>query len=375
MINIEALRQINYVIEHDVVSSTYKYVLLKSVITACQKYDHLIHTDNNISRIPLGLIVEQWIFDYMPFVLKGISQQNNGNVLDKPIVENYNSIFDLLQLERSANWEYSFMQFRRAYENPDMPAKLSALFLQLSKKIAKKIIDMPMRYIGKMEYEIFSPEQFNFGTVSLPKEESYSPSFLIPSFGYFTVSKQHYDVFRYLGQTLYGTSTIMAKWKEKTMALNDSQTVERSIIDKLSGDELEVRETTTIRNSLADKNECVWSGKFLKGTNYDVDHVLPYSVWFNNDLWNMLPADRILNQQKKKHKIPAPELIEKRADVIKLYWNQYMEKWPIQFKSQLEVSLTGPNILPEELIDAAIESLCQKSHYLIYDRGHEQFDI
>jgi hypothetical protein len=113
----------------------------------------------------------------------------------------------------------------------------------------------------------------------------------------------------------------------------------------------------------------------LKGNNYDVDHVLPYSVWFNNDLWNMLPADRILNQQKKKNKVPSPELIEKRADVIKSYWDQYMQQWPIQFKSQLEVSLTGANIPQEKLIGAAIESLCRKSYYLIYDRGHVQFNI
>lgn len=61
MIDTEALRQINYVIEHDATSSTYKYVLLKSVITACQKYDHLITIEEDTVKVPLGLIVEQCV--------------------------------------------------------------------------------------------------------------------------------------------------------------------------------------------------------------------------------------------------------------------------------------------------------------------------
>ena len=375
MIDIEALRQINYVIENDATSSTYKYVLLKSVITACQNYEHLIETYGDETRIPLGLIVREWISDYMPFVFKNISQQNSGTVLDKPIIENYNKIFELLQLSKSQNWEYAYMQFIKSSENPEMPPELSRQFMQLSKKIARKIVTMPMRYTGKGEYALFSPERLTFGSVAFSSGESYSPSFLISSFGYFSISKQHYDVFRYLGQTLYGTSTIQAKWKTKTIMLNRENTLPRDIIDKLSSDEFEIRDTNVIRNSLKDEKECVWSGKPLTRNLYDVDHVLPYSVWFNNDLWNMLPTDRIVNQQKKKHKIPSPQLIQKRADAIKSYWCQYIQQWPEQFKSQIEVSLIGPNIVTEKIADTAIEALCQKSHYLIFDRGHERFDL
>jgi len=34
---------------------------------------------------------------------------------------------------------------------------------------------------------------------------------------------------------------------------------------------------------LNEEQECVWSGKELKGNNYDVNHILPYSIWVNND--------------------------------------------------------------------------------------------
>jgi hypothetical protein len=58
---------------------------------------------------------------------------------------------------------------------------------------------------------------------------------------------------------------------------------------------------------------CVWSGKRVSG--YDIDHIIPFSVWKNNDLWNLLPAQKQLNQQKRD-RIPAGELIEKRSDLI-----------------------------------------------------------
>ncbi|MEN4053629.1 HNH endonuclease domain-containing protein [Sulfurimonas sp. NWX79] len=375
MINIEALRQINYIIEYDSTSSTYKYVLLKSVINASQKYDHLINIENGRANIPLGLIIEQWIIDYMPFVFKNIAQQNNKSVLDRPITTIYDKIFELLNLDKSVEWEYAYIQFSKALQNPNVSIELSKEFFKLSKKIATKIVTMPMRYTGTSDYEFFTPNKYKFGEIKFSHNDIFNSNFLIVSFDTFSISEQHYNIFRYLGQTLYGTSTIISKWKQKTDSLNANQEVTKNIIDKLSGDTLEIRETNTIRNLLPDNKICVWSGKELRGDNYDVDHVLPFSVWFNNDLWNMLPTDRRLNQQQKKHKIPTRKLIEKRANIIINYWHDYQKAMPILFNSQLSVALLGQDSKKENNLELAIESLCKKSDYLIYDRGHEKFEI
>lgn len=373
MIDINSLRKINYIIEHDVTSSTYKYVLLKSVIDASQKYDHLIMIKDNKAYIPIGVIVKQWILDYMPFVFKNISQQNNGTVLDKPITSIYYKIFELLNLDNLNEWEYSYIQFIKAYENPNMSDNLSKEFLKLSRRMAKKIVSMPMRYIGKSEYDLFMPKRENFGDIKPEVSSKYNVNFLIESFDHFIISEENYNIFRYLGQTLYGTSTIISKWKEKTSALNKDQIHARDMIDKLSSEVFEERNTNSIRGILNGENECVWSGKKLVRNAYDVDHVLPYSVWNNNDLWNMLPTNRDVNQRQKKTKIPSQKIIERRADVIKLYWKLYMKEWPELFKSQVKIALIGSGT--EVILDDMIESLCRKSHYLIVDRGHEKFEL
>jgi len=375
MIDSEALRQINYVIERDATSSTYKFVLLKSVINACQKFEHLIVTDDTKANIPIGLIVEQWVFDYMPFVFKNIVQQHSGNILDTPIEKLYHEIFDALGLNQDVEWEYAFMQFRKAYESSSKSFDLARLFVKLSKKIATKIVTMPMRYIGQEQYQLFQPELMSFGRIIIPIEAGFNTGVLINTFGYFSISVQHYQIYRYFGQTLYGTSTIISKWKEKTRLLNIDQTLHRDMIDKLSNESLEVRDTTDIRSILEGEQECVWSGKTIQPERYDIDHVLPFSLWFNNDLWNMLPSDRQINQHTKRDKIPTPKLIEKRSDVIKHYWDQYSQEWPHLFKSQMELSLSGQQSSKEQLTDNAIESLCRKCHYLIVDRGHEKFEL
>ncbi|MBT5934310.1 hypothetical protein [Sulfurimonas sp.] len=57
------------------------------------------------------------------------------------------------------------------------------------------------------------------------------------------------------------------------------------------------------------------------------------------------------------------------------YWSDYQQAMPLLFKSQVEVALVGRNITEGKILDTAIESLCKKSDYLIYDRGHEAFSI
>jgi hypothetical protein len=305
----------------------------------------------------------------MPFVFKNISQQHSGSVLDSPISTAYKNIFTLLRLDTNTEWKYAYKQFAHAFENSNMSKELSKEFLKLSKLIAKKIASMPMKHTGNNHYDFFKPNRKNYGDIKLSINEIYDSSFLMHKFDYFAITEQHYNIFRYLGQNLYGTSTIMSKWKEKTIALNKDNTPIKDIIDSLSSDVLEERDTTSIRKILNDEKECVWSGKELRGNTYDVDHVLPYSVWFNNDLWNMLPTDRKLNQNLKKAMIPTAKLIEYRAETIKHYWNQYMQEWPSLFINQMKVSLTGSN----NNFDNAIEALCKKSHYLINDRGHQGF--
>ena len=49
---------------------------------------------------------------------------------------------------------------------------------------------------------------------------------------------------------------------------------------------------------------CPWTGKALKQTNYDLDHILPVSIYPINEMWNSVPSDRTFNQHTKRDRLP-----------------------------------------------------------------------
>jgi hypothetical protein len=97
---------------------------------------------------------------------------------------------------------------------------------------------------------------------------------------------------------------------------------------------------------------------------------LPFSVWKNNDLWNLLPASNRVNLDKKD-KIPKPEFIDERKSAIKHYWNLLRKEYPKKFVREFSISLTG---IPDPQLDwqeIAIEHLKEKCAYLIDVRGFD----
>lgn len=65
---------------------------------------------------------------------------------------------------------------------------------------------------------------------------------------------------------------------------------------------------------------CVWSGKKLKADKFDIDHCFPFSAWPCNDLWNLVPATREINNKKTDKLVTLSTLNEARAR-IETWWD------------------------------------------------------
>ncbi len=372
MINLDALSQINKIIEQDKISSTYKFTLMKSTIDACQRYDNLIEIDYTHAHIPIGLIIEGWIFDYLPFVFKRIRQQNSGNVLNAEIEAAYDELFDYMKLDTNkTTWEDAYEKIYSQYISLELDDNQSQIMLKLSKKIATTITNMPMKFSGEHPYEIYNPSQKAFGQITLSTK--FNREFLAENFNTFSICKDHYNIFRYMGQSLYGTSTIARRWKEITYSLN-RQSLANDQIDSIIFKTIFANRNTNIaRQYLPDECTCVWSNHTLKNGKFDIDHILPYSVWFNNDLWNLLPSDPKINS-KKSDKIPSPDLISRQGNVIIHYWDIYERKAKELFDYQIRTSLAIANSSVSGK-EQYIEAMCEKADYLIRQRGYSSFDI
>jgi SAM-dependent methyltransferase len=75
---------------------------------------------------------------------------------------------------------------------------------------------------------------------------------------------------------------------------------------------------------------CTWSNRSLSVTTFDVDHVIPFSLWASNDLWNLVPAHRTVNIQKSD-RLPTSQLMLARRDDIVRSWDILRDALPEAF--------------------------------------------
>jgi SAM-dependent methyltransferase len=87
------------------------------------------------------------------------------------------------------------------------------------------------------------------------------------------------------------------------------------------------RTTTEVRNRFeqlkqqlpkSDQIQCVWSAKSLQ-QKYDIDHSMPFARWPNNDLWNLLPTDSQINNQKSD-RLPTEHKLKASKERIQHWW-------------------------------------------------------
>lgn len=112
-----------------------------------------------------------------------------------------------------------------------------------------------------------------------------------------------------------------------------------------------------------DQLHCVWSGKRLTTSSLDIDHCFPWSAWPCADLWNLLPADRRLNQHHKRERLPSAGALNHARDAISSWWlsayqNNASASVQSRFIVEARASLPGLVSAPatpsiDDLFDAA----------------------
>ena len=114
----------------------------------------------------------------------------------------------------------------------------------------------------------------------------------------------------------------------------------------------------------------MWSGKPLRAT-YAVDHVIPFSLWHCNDLWNLLPCDVHVNW-KKSDKLPERGLILQRKDAIVFYWEELRQRHERRFNHEL-LSFTGETPAAGSWQNAAFHRLTEAVEVTAIQRGAERW--
>jgi len=368
LMNNEIFTNISKIIERDSKSTTYKYALLRGVIDIIQDNSPYIKFSGDKVHFPLGLMIEKWMLYYYPFLESAtdIPQINGGANL--AFGAQYQKIIAEYQNRGG------FSAFYNDLKNKGIPQNIEVSFILLLQTLRKTITQMPMKYIGRsISQEYYSIFQFELGAKSKAKEVGID--FLIQNFGTFSVSKDYYEAFQILGSFIGGQDSLLFKWAEFSVNASGKSLSVDNVLGKVLMSPITERQLTEskliFRSILLKEGKvyCVWTGKAI--SKYDIDHMIPFSIWKNNDLWNLLPSDAKTNNLKRD-KIPSAELIEKRKDQIFYYWNLLNEKLPVRFQKEIQVSLLGKSI-SNEWQSASIIHLQDTCNYLISKRGFNEW--
>ena len=373
--NLEIIRNINQIIERDSKDTTYKFALLRGVIDSVHEYAHLAVLKEDIVEMPLGLLIYKWLEYYYPIIASEIYiPQKNGDALGGKSLSFRN---DLKYITDFYQGKGGMSVFFSDFKKGNVDAAVADHLLQLCKKIRDTITKNPMKHIGfSVHGEHYSI--FRYRSNRLAPLEKVDLNYLIDHFGTYSFPTDYFIVFEHLGGFITGKSAILQAWADFTLkcARNTSLTEEQilAVILESSTDEREVYAVQKFFNQVRLQRplECVWSGKRIN-TDLNIDHVLPFAVWKNNDLWNLLPAKAKVNSHKRD-KIPTSFFLVQRKDAIINYWELMADTFAETFEREVMISLTGTRVGKKNWQLPAFRSLQEKSDYLIKKRGFEPWE-
>lgn len=120
-----------------------------------------------------------------------------------------------------------------------------------------------------------------------------------------------------------------------------------------------------------DNLHCVWTDTPIHPQILAVDHALPFSLWRNNDLWNLLPAHKKVNAEKSD-KVPGVNFLNKRRDAIIFCWNMLRREQEALFQFELNRVLGDVSLANWECV--LFDYLKRNSEYGIVLRGIQSWD-
>ena len=369
----EIFTNISKIIERDSKVTTYKFALLRGVIDIIQDNSPYITFSEDRVHFPLGLLIEKWMIYYYPILDSSIAiPQINA----KKNLAFETQLKKIISAYRGNNGLSAFYNDMR---NKGIPRHLQNDFLTLAKKLGTTITDMPMRHIGfsinNCEYSIFLWKKGNL----IRNPERVDLEYLITNFGTFSIPLDYYKAFQILGSFISGQDSILFKWAEFSVNASDENlSIERVVSNVLKSPitERDVKASKNLYKSILEKDGkvyCVWTGKAI--TTYDVDHIIPFSIWKNNDLWNLLPSQTKVNNQKRD-KIPSVRQIEMNKDLILHYWELINKFQSQRFEKEIQVTLLGNSPFSDSNWQTtAIQQLQNSCNYLISNRGFQEWNI
>ena len=333
-----ALPLLRHVILHDSKSSTYKLALLRVL---CRIADSTAGTaqypDDEYVSVPLGLVALYWLRLFKP-LLQADLPQNPTNRGMKGL-------------------GFAGAGFRALGSVSPLDLRIGSRFAgetaqalhQALKEAVKTITTMPVRYMtdpsGSQLLQATRPAR-----LLTPTDLVIDPAYLA-IFGQLLIPQHVWLAL--LRFEVWIEPALLAEWVRlmKSYASGQGRSLNEADIAKAMTWSDPSRDVTLARQraiTLLDSQDlfCVWSGKRLTERSLDIDHCFPWSAWACDDLWNLLPSDRGVNQRQKRDRLPSAAKLQSAQDRVQVWWEEaYLQALnpllPVRFTQEACASLPG----------------------------------
>ena len=331
-----SLPLLRHIIVNDDKSATYKLGLLRTLIRIAEGAPGMVtrRTDDTV-EIPFGLVGLYWLKLYMPLVLQyGLIQRPGHDPINESGLGFAKKYF--YQLKRLSSFDLRIgAKFDATHARPVIGA---------IRDVCENIQDMPANFITYPgnNVQVFNCER---KPVRLNKFKSWQiDKQTLADFGVFVIPAA---IWQCLGQyACWLEPVIINEWarlmrgyeaKNRDYKYNIPQWAAsgQHIADQSSYQKKDYckalqwnegnHETGPVRERVQELRQngepihCVWTNARLR-ERFEVDHCFPWSRWYNNDLWNLMPASIPANGQKRE-KLPSATLMHNSRGRITDWWD------------------------------------------------------
>lgn len=348
---VRSIDKIESVINRDSKTATYKLALLRALAEIAQsEYNTVLWSGNDYVKVSLRRIAEKWLYYYWHiFESTDFIPQINGERPEcKLPVKFRGSLLGLIERYRLQGGMNTFHNdVIRGSIAKDLEKLLNAVLKDIEITIAK----------GPAHYTRDSGEGRLFGTEGMKY-------LLVPS----PIWRELCLLGNWIGDSL------VLRWGELTSRMSGNEIPASRVIDLLLQRPTAERDVAVSRDLFIGMPslECIWSGKSLDEKTLNIDHVIPYSLWHNNDLWNLLPSHASVNNNKSD-RLPSRDLLKKRRDGIIDLWEYVHARFSNRFiieSDRLVGTHAGPN-WQSSLFSAMSDAI----EITALQRGVERWDI
>ena len=316
--------QIETILNRDRKEATYKLALFRALAEiATQESRQAVWREHGEVGIPIQRVAELWLHYYWPiFAADKPIPQSQAEGADGKSVKFRAALTGLIANFQGQGEHRGLSSWHLAWSSNRLePAVRSQLAMAL-KSIASTIKDGPVTYSG--------------GALESG-----------PVFRYDAASRQivmQADLWRELSLLGHWISdAVVLRWAALTQKFAYRQGITAGDVLPLLMARPEPKRATALARQayqVAGVRQCTWTGKLLHA-DFAVDHVMPFSLWGNNDLWNLMPADPKINGSKSD-KLPTGKLLSGRLDAVQDNWELLRSGLPEPFDLQARHLLGRP---------------------------------